>query len=584
MRFNWISFIVELIRSVHLYPGDGTFTAIQQEYRLSQTHYSRVSEPVDAFFSSNFAFGSSEQLLSMYKWLIANEDSSWECILEFHSHCPYLTAITPMLSVSRNPALYELPALAHDLDIVEKSVHVRSLENQWNAPWFGHQSSQALWLKQNELLSDDTDALKSSCSPCDALTLANVQESNYCNEKRILQVDLQVETQNEWGSDLDLISPHWSDQDELTAERPLQVEPFRLWGSDIELESPHELDFGTINSSWTHSGQLCHVSVPALESIPSPTSSGITTQKADEFWNSDDMLELRNQLSIGSEFEMEGSSLSSYILQSSDNASGSNVAKCVLSSPLEELSFIKNYSGSALKAHAFSLGSSADGTRSCNSDESVVTATGNSFANVSSNSCSISSQLPKEKCEISAKDLPPSKAETLGEMPHKLDSKDVHKESSSHQRGPTERMMEITLDELSQYFHMPITQASKELKVGLTVLKKRCREFGIPRWPHRKLKSLDSLIHNIQELAKSSQGKPPKDVMAAVRILEEQKKIMEETPGVELAERTKRLRQACFKASYKQRRQAQPHAKLEPCDEFELLTSSNSSEELQEFS
>lgn len=67
-----------------------------------------------------------------------------------------------------------------------------------------------------------------------------------------------------------------------------------------------------------------------------------------------------------------------------------------------------------------------------------------------------------------------------------------------NQRGATERMTEITLHELSQYFHMPITQASKELKVGLTVLKKRCREFGIPRWPHRKMKSLDSLIQNIQ--------------------------------------------------------------------------------------
>ena len=62
----------------------------------------------------------------------------------------------------------------------------------------------------------------------------------------------------------------------------------------------------------------------------------------------------------------------------------------------------------------------------------------------------------------------------------------------------SERITEITLHELSQYFHMPITQASKELKVGLTVLKKRCREFGIPRWPHRKMKSLESLINNIQ--------------------------------------------------------------------------------------
>jgi hypothetical protein len=68
----------------------------------------------------------------------------------------------------------------------------------------------------------------------------------------------------------------------------------------------------------------------------------------------------------------------------------------------------------------------------------------------------------------------------------------------SRSNSTSERITEITLHELSQYFHMPITQASKELKVGLTVLKKRCREFGIPRWPHRKMKSLESLINNIQ--------------------------------------------------------------------------------------
>ncbi|EFJ28096.1 hypothetical protein SELMODRAFT_73118, partial [Selaginella moellendorffii] len=58
-----------------------------------------------------------------------------------------------------------------------------------------------------------------------------------------------------------------------------------------------------------------------------------------------------------------------------------------------------------------------------------------------------------------------------------------------------ERMMDISLEDLSRYFTMPITQASKELKVSHTVLKKRCRESGIPQWPHRKLKSLKSLIH-----------------------------------------------------------------------------------------
>lgn len=54
----------------------------------------------------------------------------------------------------------------------------------------------------------------------------------------------------------------------------------------------------------------------------------------------------------------------------------------------------------------------------------------------------------------------------------------------------------LELEEIQKYFDMPITKAAKELRVGLTVLKKRCRELNIMRWPHRKIKSLKSLIHN----------------------------------------------------------------------------------------
>ena len=56
----------------------------------------------------------------------------------------------------------------------------------------------------------------------------------------------------------------------------------------------------------------------------------------------------------------------------------------------------------------------------------------------------------------------------------------------------------LTFELVSQYFYMPITQAARELNVGLTVLKKRCRELGIPRWPHRKMKSLQALINNVE--------------------------------------------------------------------------------------
>ena len=56
----------------------------------------------------------------------------------------------------------------------------------------------------------------------------------------------------------------------------------------------------------------------------------------------------------------------------------------------------------------------------------------------------------------------------------------------------------ITFEEVSRYFDVPISVAAKELNTGLTQLKKKCRELGIPRWPHRRIKSLHALIINVQ--------------------------------------------------------------------------------------
>ncbi|KAL7108235.1 hypothetical protein ACP275_06G101300 [Erythranthe tilingii] len=102
----------------------------------------------------------------------------------------------------------------------------------------------------------------------------------------------------------------------------------------------------------------------------------------------------------------------------------------------------------------------------------------------------------------------------------------------------------LKLEEIKKHFHIPITKAAKELNVGLTVLKKRCRELNITRWPHRKIKSLKCLIHNVRELGLTSE----------IEMLEEHKRMVETIPEMELTERTKKLRQACFKANYKKRR------------------------------
>ena len=58
--------------------------------------------------------------------------------------------------------------------------------------------------------------------------------------------------------------------------------------------------------------------------------------------------------------------------------------------------------------------------------------------------------------------------------------------------------MEFNIEVLGQYFHLPIAQAANKLNVGLTVLKRRCRNLGFMRWPHRKLNSLDLLITTLQ--------------------------------------------------------------------------------------
>ena len=66
------------------------------------------------------------------------------------------------------------------------------------------------------------------------------------------------------------------------------------------------------------------------------------------------------------------------------------------------------------------------------------------------------------------------------------------------EKGGTISSKNLSRKTISNYFYMPITQAAKELNVGLTLLKKRCRELGIRRWPHRKLMSLQTLIKNVQ--------------------------------------------------------------------------------------
>ncbi|PON81253.1 RWP-RK domain containing protein [Trema orientale] len=107
------------------------------------------------------------------------------------------------------------------------------------------------------------------------------------------------------------------------------------------------------------------------------------------------------------------------------------------------------------------------------------------------------------------------------------------------------KVVELELDDIQKYFDVPIKEAAKGLRVGVTRLKKRCRELNIMRWPHRKLKSLKYLLNNVKKMGLNSNE---------IMMLEEQQRLLEVAPDMDLTERAKKLRQACFKANYKSKR------------------------------
>ncbi|XP_057440123.1 uncharacterized protein LOC130731997 [Lotus japonicus] len=118
--------------------------------------------------------------------------------------------------------------------------------------------------------------------------------------------------------------------------------------------------------------------------------------------------------------------------------------------------------------------------------------------------------------------------------------------SSSSSRVSVKKSCSRKLEfaEIKKHFGVKISEAAKNMNVGLTFLKRRCRELKIMRWPHRKLKSLNSLIDNVKELGFENE----------LAKLEKQRRMLEREPGMELNLETMKLRQACFKANYKRRR------------------------------
>lgn len=88
----------------------------------------------------------------------------------------------------------------------------------------------------------------------------------------------------------------------------------------------------------------------------------------------------------------------------------------------------------------------------------------------------------------------------------------------------------ITFEELTQEFGLPLNEVAKKFGLCVTLLKKHCRDLGIPRWPHRKLSSLNNLIKKYEEEIREN----PDDEAAKFFLneLKETKKTIIERPSI----------------------------------------------------
>lgn len=81
----------------------------------------------------------------------------------------------------------------------------------------------------------------------------------------------------------------------------------------------------------------------------------------------------------------------------------------------------------------------------------------------------------------------------------------------------------LPLEVLESLYHVPLNVAAQELNVSLTMLKKLCRAYGVKRWPHRQVSSLDKTISRLEGKIKARED-GGKDAPSLVRKLRQGKK------------------------------------------------------------
>ncbi|KAJ8750500.1 hypothetical protein K2173_015647 [Erythroxylum novogranatense] len=85
-----------------------------------------------------------------------------------------------------------------------------------------------------------------------------------------------------------------------------------------------------------------------------------------------------------------------------------------------------------------------------------------------------------------------------------------------------ERVSKLTLKDIAEYFHLPIVEAARRLNLSRTVVQKICRRGGLRRWPHRKIKSIQTKIASLNALSNSTHAQERSRARAQIKTLQEE--------------------------------------------------------------
>ncbi|KAI5074354.1 hypothetical protein GOP47_0010315 [Adiantum capillus-veneris] len=535
------------VRSVCLREENvGSLCATQQDFLFDPWKYKRVTTPLTlGMFRTILPSTGIKQTMDMI--ISMQQNQGWHCMLEYQSDLPLGTALPYILSPSKNPDLKSIPSLELDLKLVESLIaNGQSLGADKNSSAATTHNKSFLW--------PSPDLTLSYLSGPSLLEHSNASVSDSVILERIPYQ--QFDIRQHWGSELELASP------KASLSRASPRDQGRNAGSSWNPPTMLDLNLDLRELSAQENDPDCSLLLltPVPDLKPRLNQLEIETPS------------LSLQQSSVTDDSPEFSALESFADSPSSYKSLAVFPSAGLgkfSAAVHQASCLHSADSVGCHGSVINMSSSDANGNSSTTTSSALYSDYDENAYRNMNSTVVGSHSSITSRNLGSTGYYKSDAKGHGKwintrahsgivLPIRQWAHNVDATSSKPRivrpGTTTERITEITLHELSQYFSMPINQAAKKLNVGLTVLKKRCREFKIPRWPHRKMKSINCLIDNIKDLAEEQGANSSPRVLNVVRELEEQRRLMEEMPGAELAERTKKLRQACFKANYKKRR------------------------------